>query len=218
MSPLLLVQPGSLAWRGKLNPSAFRKLNPSDPALGSEGHSLTADSICLSVFPFTPQRSVNWAPGAAGAPAHTTGRPAARAGAWRPGCERPAAPPGRRKQQPARCCPSQGNVPSGGPAQEVSPRPGTQGYGGKGPWVALSGLATLVSQRVHVRLPESPLLAMTSCGFSIALPVSFPRRVFLAGGQAQILRKIQLVLYISTLADCRFPFSRKGFGTLPLLF
>ncbi|KAB0399362.1 hypothetical protein E2I00_005079, partial [Balaenoptera physalus] len=38
------------------------------------------------------RRSVSWAPGAAGAPAHTTGRPAAQPGAWRP-----AVTPARRR-------------------------------------------------------------------------------------------------------------------------
>ena len=136
-------------------------------------------SVCPSVFPSTPQRSVSRAPGGAGAPAHTTGRPAARPGVWRPGYERLAAP-GRRKQQPARCCPSPGSVPSGGLAQEVSTRPGMQGHLGKGPGVTGSGLRTLVSQRARIRLPES-LLAVTSCGLSTAFAVSFQRRVFLAG-------------------------------------
>ncbi|VTJ89715.1 Hypothetical predicted protein [Marmota monax] len=65
------------------------------------------------------KRSVNWAPGAAGAPARTMGRPVALPGAWRPECERLAGP-GRRRRPPASCCLSQGNVPSRGPAQEVS--------------------------------------------------------------------------------------------------
>lgn len=96
-------------------------------------------SVCLSVPLSTLQKNVSWAPGAAGAPARTMGRHVARPGAWRPGCGRLAGP-GRRRQQPARCCLSQGSVPSRGPAQQVStsPHSGLQQAGplGGGRWGA----------------------------------------------------------------------------------
>ncbi|VCX36651.1 unnamed protein product, partial [Gulo gulo] len=89
---------GFFCTRGSVCPPARWAPLPS-PALGSA------------------RKNVSWALGEAGAPVCTTGRHAAPPGVWRPACGRPAGLDGRR-QQPARCSPSQGNVPSRGHAQQ----------------------------------------------------------------------------------------------------
>lgn len=195
----------------------FGDRDPPDPALGPEGHSLPADPICLSVCLSlsTQQKNVSWAPGAAGAPACTTGRRVARPGAWRPGCGRPAGPGGRRRQ-PARCCPSQGNVPSRGPAQQVSPRrhSGLQ-QAGPPPGDA-GGLGTSPTQTAPVRRPESPRLTIPPLGAprGPALPGVLSKAGFPGGGQSQLQDGYAPAFIRTSLPfqNDRLPCNNKDFG------
>lgn len=68
-----------------------------------------------------------------------------------------------------------------------------QGYSGQGPWVTLSLLRTLAPQRVHVRLPESPLSIPTH-GLSAAVPAVLSKEGLPCWGQSQMGRQIELAL------------------------
>lgn len=157
-----------------------RKWNPLHPALGSEGHSLPADSICLSVcLSLRPTEECEPSLWGSWSPCTHNGKTCGSA--W--GLETRLREAGRAGQEEAatcqvlsesRKCPIRRPCPGGEhQAWHAGPRRGEpRGYC---EWPGDTGLT-----KRRVGLPGSPSAA-PSRGLSTAHPASLQRRLFLAG-------------------------------------